>query len=389
MKRVYLDNAATTPTASEVVEAMEPYFNENFGNPSSIYSFGREAKNTVEDAREKVAQLIGADDAAEIVFTSGGTEADNLAIKGVAMKNKEQGNHIITSAVEHHAVLHTCEYLEEYHDFEVTYLPVDENGLVNPIDVAEAITDDTILISIMLANNEVGSIQPIAEIGQIAQKNDIYFHTDAVQAVGSIPVDVNELNADLLALSGHKFNGPKGIGALYIRKGTQLTSFMHGGAQERGRRASTENVPAIVGLGKAAEIALEELDEKREKMIKLRDKLINGIKAEIDEVILNGHPTKRLPNNVNFSIRYIEGESLLLNLDLEDIAASSGSACTSGSLDPSHVLLAMGLSHEVAHGSLRLSLGKYNTEEDVDYVLEKLPAIVDKLRAMSPIYNQK
>ncbi|SJZ72859.1 cysteine desulfurase NifS [Selenihalanaerobacter shriftii] len=388
MKRVYLDNAATTSTAPEVLEAMKPYFTEKFGNASSVHSFGRENRNVVEDAREKVADLINADDSAEIVFTSGGTEADNLAIKGIAMKHRDEGKHIITSACEHHAVLHPCEYLEEYHDFEVTYVPVDEHGMVDQKDVEKAITDETILISVMMANNEVGTIQPIKEIGKIAKENNIYFHTDAVQAVGAISVDVNELNADLLSLSAHKFNGPKGIGALYIRKGTKITPFMHGGAQERGRRASTENVPAIVGLGKAAKVALEELEEKQEKITKLRGKLIKGIKEKIDEVTLNGHPTKRLPNNVNFSIRYIEGESLLLNLDLEGIAASSGSACTSGSLDPSHVLLAMDIPHEIAHGSLRLTLGKYTTEEEIDYVLEKLPKVVDKLRAMSPLYDQ-
>jgi cysteine desulfurase len=387
-KRIYLDNAATTQTAPEVLEAMKPYFVENFGNASSVHSFGRDTRNAVDEARSQVASLIGVDDPVEIIFTSGGTEADNLAIKGIAMENRDQGKHIITSSIEHHAVLHPCEYLEDYHDFKITYLPVDENGMVNPIDVTEAITDETVLITIMLANNEVGTIQPIAEIGEIAAEHDIYFHTDAVQAVGSLSVDVNEINADLLSLSAHKFNGPKGIGALYVRKGTKITSFMHGGAQERGLRASTENVPAIIGLGKAAEMAREELEEKKEKLISLRDKLITGIQENIDEVILNGHPNERLPNNVNFSIRYIEGESLLLNLDLEGIAASSGSACTSGSLDPSHVLLEMDIPHEIAHGSLRLTLGKYTTEEEIDYVLEKLPGIVDKLRVMSPIYNQ-
>ncbi|MCK8825242.1 cysteine desulfurase NifS [Fuchsiella alkaliacetigena] len=389
MEPIYLDNASTTPTAPEVLAAMKPYFTDTFGNASSVHAFGRESKEAVEEAREKVADLIGADEPREIIFTSGGTEADNLAIKGIAMQNREQGKHIITSAIEHHAVLHPCEYLEEYHGFEVTSIPVDEEGLVNPLDVAEAVRDDTVLISIMLANNEVGTIQPIAEIGKIAQQKGICFHTDAVQAVGSIPVDVNELNVDLLSLSGHKFNAPKGIGALYIRKGTRIVPFMHGGAQERGKRASTENVPSIVGMGKAAEIVKNELKEKQEKLTRLRDKLIEGIEERIDEVQLNGHRNKRLPNNVNISIRYIEGESLLLNLDLKGIAASSGSACTSGSLDPSHVLLAMGISHEIAHGSLRLTLGKYNTEAEVEHVLDVLPKIVEKLRAMSPIYNQK
>ncbi|MBM7623234.1 cysteine desulfurase NifS [Sporohalobacter salinus] len=388
MKKVYLDNAATTPVASEVKEAIEPYLTKKFGNASSVHSFGRDVRKEVELVREKVADLIGADDSQEVIFTSGGTEADNLSIKGVVMKNRDKGNHIITSAIEHHAVLHPCEYLEEYHDFDVTYLPVDEDGLVDPDDVAEAITDETILVSIMLANNEVGTIQPIAEIGEMLEDKDIYFHTDAVQAVGSIPVDVDELKVDLLSLSAHKFNGPKGIGACYIRKGTKIIPFMHGGAQERGLRASTENVPGIIGLGKAVELAAENLEEKQKEITRLRDKLISGIKDNIDEVTLNGHPTNRLPNNVNVSIRYIEGESLLLNLDLEGIAASSGSACTSGSLDPSHVLLAMDIPHEIAHGSLRLTLGKYTTEEEIDYVLEKLPEVVDRLRAMSPIYNK-
>lgn len=388
MEKVYLDNAATTPVAPEVKEVIKPYLTEKFGNASSVHSFGREVREKVEAAREEVAELIGADDPEEVIFTSGGTEADNLSIKGIAMENRDKGQHIITSTIEHHAVLHPCEYLEEYHDFDVTYLPVDEDGLVDPADVAEAITDETILVTIMLANNEVGTIQPIAEIGEILEDRDIYFHTDAVQAVGSIPVDVNELKVDLLSLSAHKFNGPKGVGACYIRKGTKLIPFMHGGAQERGLRASTENVPGIIGLGKAAELAVENLEKKQKKITELRDKLITGIKDKIDEVTLNGHPTKRLPNNVNVSIRYIEGESLLLNLDLEGIAASSGSACTSGSLDPSHVLLAMDIPHEIAHGSLRLTLGKYTTEEEIDYVLERLPEVVAKLRAMSPIYNK-
>ena len=387
MERIYMDNAATTATDPAVLEAMEPYFTEIYGNPSSFHSFGREARTAVREARDEVADLIGADDAKEIVFTSGGTESDNYAIKGVAEKLKDEGKHIITSSIEHHAVLHTCEYLEDK-GFDVTYLPVDENGLVDPADVKDAIREDTILITIMLANNEVGTIQPISEIGEIAKENDVTFHTDAVQAVGTIPVDVNELNVDLLSLSGHKFHSPKGIGALYIRQGTKIEKYLHGGAQERGRRATTENVAGIVGLGKAAEIAAEGLEEKQEKLTKLRDKLIDGIMEEIDEIKLNGHRTKRLPGNVNFSIRYIEGESILMKLDLAGIAASSGSACTSGSLEASHVLLAMGLSAEVAHGSLRLSLSKYNTEEEIDEVLNVLPEVVSDLRAMSPIYNQ-
>jgi cysteine desulfurase len=387
MTRIYMDNAATTATDPQVVAAMEPYFTEVYGNPSSFHSFGREARNGVTEARDKVADLIGADKAKEIIFTSGGTESDNYAIKGVAEKLKDRGKHIITSSVEHHAVLHTCEYLEGK-GFEVTYLPVDEDGFVDPADLRDAIREDTILITIMMANNEVGTIQPISEFGEIAKENDIVFHTDAVQAVGSIPVDVNDLNVDLLSLSGHKFHSPKGVGALYVRKGTPIEKYLHGGAQERDRRATTENVAGIVGLGAAAEIAQEGLEKKQEKLTKLRDKLITGIEEEIDEVKLNGHRSQRLPNNVNFSIKYIEGESILMKLDLEGVGASSGSACTSGSLEPSHVLLAMGLCHEVAHGSLRLSLSKYSTEEEVDKVLDILPKVVSDLRAMSPIYNQ-
>ncbi|TDX47989.1 cysteine desulfurase [Orenia marismortui] len=387
MKRIYMDNGATTQTDVEVLEAMRPYFTDIFGNASSFHSFGREARNAVTEARDKVASLISADNSTEIIFTSGGTEADNYAIKGVASALERKGKHIITSAVEHHAVLHTCKYLEKKRGFEVTYLSVDEDGMVDPQAVKDAIREDTILVTIMLANNEVGSIQPIAEIGEITKEAGVIFHTDAVQAVGTITVDVNQLNVDLLSLSGHKFNAPKGVGALYIRKGTRIDKFMHGGAQERNRRATTENVPGIVGLGKAAEIALNNMDQKAKKLEKMRDRLINGIEEKIDHVKLNGHRTKRLPGNVNFSLKYIEGESILMKLDLEGIAASSGSACTSGSLDPSHVLLAMGLSHEVAHGSLRLTLGKYNTEEEVDKVLEVLPKVVADLRAMSPIYN--
>ena len=387
MERIYMDNAATTATDPAVLEAMEPYFTDVYGNPSSFHSFGREARNAVREARDKVAELIGADESKEIVFTSGGTEADNYAIKGVAEKLKDKGQHIITSAIEHHAVLHTCEYLEDK-GFDVTYLPVDEDGLVDPADLKDAIRDDTILITIMLANNEVGTIQPISKISKIANENDVILHTDAVQAVGTIPVDVNELNVDLLSLSGHKFHSPKGVGALYIRSGTKIEKYLHGGAQERGRRATTENVAGIVGLGKAAEIAGVGLEEKQQKLTKLRDKLIDGVLAEIDEIKLNGHRTKRLPGNINFSIRYIEGESILMKLDLAGIAASSGSACTSGSLEASHVLLAMGLSAEVAHGSLRLSLSKYNTAEEIDEVINVLPDIVSDLRAMSPIYNQ-
>jgi cysteine desulfurase len=383
MRRIYLDHAATTPMRSEVVDAMLPYYTECFGNPSSIYSFGQEAREAVDESRDKIAQLIGAR-SEEIIFTSGGTEADNCAVGGVAYANEFKGNHIITSSIEHHAVVETCIFMEK-RGFRVTYVPVDHHGLVDPEEVRKAITDETILISVIHANNEVGTIEPISEIGRIAKERGVYFHTDAVQTTGHIAVDVGALNVDLLSMSAHKLYGPKGVGALYVRKGTKLTPFMHGGGQERGRRASTENVPAIVGFGKAAEIAQTELKEEAEGQIVLRDKLIEGILTRIDEVRLNGHPSKRLPNNVNVSIKYVEGESMLLNLDLDGIAASTGSACSSGSLEPSHVLLAMGLSHEEAHGSLRFTLGRENTGADIDRVLEVLPHIVSKLRAMSPL----
>jgi len=386
-RRVYLDNAATTFTRKEVVDEMLPYFTDIYGNPSSVHSFGREAKKALETARERVAKALNAQ-SSEIFFTSSGTEADNWAIKGVALANQKKGNHIITTSIEHHAVLHTCQYLEKQ-GFDITYLPVDQYGLVTPEQVKEAITDKTVLISIMFANNEIGTIMPIKEIGAIAKERGVYFHTDAVQAVGNIPIDVNELNVDLLSLSGHKFYGPKGVGALFVRRGVKIHPFMHGGAQERNRRAGTENLPAIVGLGKAIEIAVEKLPEHAKQVSKLRDKLIKGIMEKIDYVHLNGHPEKRLPGNVNFSFEFIEGESLLLSLDLKGIAGSSGSACTSGSLDPSHVLLAIGLSHELAHGSLRLTIGEQNTEEEIDYVLEVLPDIVQRLREMSPLFNQK
>ncbi len=387
MERIYLDNAATTPTRPEVVEAMMPYFTEQFGNPSSVHLFGREVSKSITEAREQVAKLIGAADPSEIIFTSGGTEADNMAIIGTALAKKDKGNHIITTQIEHHAVLHTCEYLEKYFDFKVTYLPVDKDGKVSPEEVREAITDQTVLITMMFANNEIGTIQPIAEIGKVAREKGVFFHTDAVQAVGSEIINVQEMNIDMLSLSAHKFNGPKGVGALYVRRGVKLVPQMHGGAQERKRRGSTHNTTGIIGLGKAAELAYNEFEEKRVKLIRLREKLINGLEKRVPEIVFNGHRTDRLPNNVNFSFKYIEGESLLLNLDLKGIAASSGSACTSGSLDPSHVLLAIGLSHEVAHGSLRITLGMYNTEEEIDYVLEVLPEIVEKLRQMSPLYN--
>ncbi|MGJ0848212.1 cysteine desulfurase NifS [Tissierella praeacuta] len=385
-KYIYMDNAATTPVKKEVLEEMIPYFTEKYGNPSSVYSLGSLSKRAVEEAREKVANSIGADKK-EIFFTGGGSEADNWAIKGIAYANKNKGNHIITTKIEHHAILHTCEYLQK-NGFEVTYLDVDEYGLIDLEELKKAITDKTILISIMFANNEIGTIQPIKKIGEIAKEKNIYFHTDAVQAMGHIRINVKELNIDLLSMSAHKFYGPKGIGALYIRQGVKIDSLISGGGQERNRRAGTENVPAIVGMGKAIELAYENLDEHNDKLIKLRDSLIQKIQSNISYVRLNGHPTHRLPGNVNMCFRFIEGESLLLSLDMEGIAGSSGSACTSGSLDPSHVLLAIGLPHEIAHGSLRLSLGDFNTEEEIDYVVEKLVKIVDRLRMMSPLYEK-
>ncbi|MDY4138153.1 MAG: cysteine desulfurase NifS [Eubacteriales bacterium] len=381
MDRIYLDNAATTAVSPEVLTAMLPYFTECYGNPSSIHSTGRDAHKAVDAARRQVAAAINADPA-EIYFTAGGSESDNWAIKGTAFAKRDKGNHIITTAIEHHAVLHTCQWLEKQ-GFEVTYLPVDENGLVSVEDVEKAITDKTILISIMAANNEIGTIEPIAEIGALARSRGILFHTDAVQAVGAIPLDVKAMNIDMLSMSGHKFHGPKGIGALYIRKGVRLDTLIAGGAQERGKRAGTENLPGIVGIGKAIEIATRDMEANAARMTALRDKLIHGILENIPDVRLNGHPTRRLPNNVNVSVRYIEGEALLLRLDLAGIAGSSGSACTSGSLDPSHVLLAIGLPHEIAHGSLRLTLGTDTTEADIDEVLDKLPGIVKNLRDMS------
>ncbi|MDP2729272.1 MAG: cysteine desulfurase NifS [Dehalococcoidales bacterium] len=383
MKRIYLDYAATTPTHPEVVEAMSPYFTEIFGNPSSIYSYGQEARGAIEQARASVASLIGAQEE-EIVFTSGGTEADNFALKGVAFASENKGNHIIISPIEHHAVTESAKFLER-RGFSITRLPVDEYGLVDPDEVRKAITAKTILVSVMQANNEMGTIEPIAEIARITKEAGIPFHTDAVQTVGHIPVDVNELGVDLLAMSAHKFYGPKGVGALYIRKGTRLVPFLHGGSQEGRRRASTENVPGIVGFGKAAELAQAEMNQEAERLSRLRDELINGLLERIDHIRLNGHPTIRLPNNVNISFDYIEGESILLNLDLEGICASTGSACTSASLEPSEVLLAMGLSHEQAHGSLRLSLGRWIADDEIKRVLEVLPGIVARLRAMSPL----
>lgn len=384
MERIYFDNAATTAVEPEVVEAMLPYFTEIYGNASSPHGFGREAHKVMEKAREQVADLIGASPE-EIYFTSGGTESDNLAIFGVLEAQEKKGKHIITSSIEHHAILHTCEYLEKARGVEVTYLPVDENGLVSPKDVEAAIRPDTVLITIMLANNEIGTIEPIAEIAEIAKKHGVTFHTDAVQAVGAIPVDVNELKVDLLTLTAHKVYGPKGIGALYIRKGTRIKPIIHGGSHERNMRAGTESVAQMAGLGKAAEIAKKELNENAARLTKLRDKMISETLKAIPHSRLNGDPKKRLPNNVNMSFSFVEGEALLLMLDMKGIACSSGSACTSGSLDPSHVLLAIGLDHETAHGSLRVTLGRHTTEEEVDYFLKELPPVIERLRMMSPL----
>ena len=383
MKQIYLDYAATTPTHPDVLQAMLPYFSDMFGNPSAIYSYGQKAKGAIEEARSKVAGLIGARDD-EIVFTSGGTEADNFAIKSIAYASEPKGNHIITSSIEHHAVIETCKFLERK-GFLVTYLPVDEYGLVSVDDVKNAITDKTILISIMYANNEIGTIEPITEVGKLAKEAGVSFHTDAVQAAGHIPVDVNELGVDLLSMSAHKLYGPKGVGALYIRKGIKLAPFMHGGGQEKKRRASTENVPGIVGFGRAAELAQQEIHEETQRLTHLRNMLIKRLMEQIDHVHLNGPPQKRLPNNINVSVDFVEGESMLLNLDLEGISASTGSSCSSSSLEASHVLLATGLPHEQAHGSLRFTLGKWTSEDDIDRVMEVLPKIISRLRAMSPL----
>ena len=386
MRNIYFDNAATTPVRKEVMETILPYFNEYFGNASSVYNIARISKKVMEDAREKIAEAFNAD-RNEIYFTSGGSEADNWAIKGVAEALSGKGKHIITTNVEHHAVLHTCQYLEKK-GYEVTYLPVDEFGLVSAEQVEKAIKEDTILISIMFANNEIGTIMPVKEIGEVARRRGVYFHTDAVQAAGHIKIDVKDMNIDLMSISGHKLGAPKGVGALYVRKGVKIESLLHGGAQERRKRAGTENIPGIVGLGKAVELAAKEMDEEAERLTRLRDKLIKGILESIPYSRLNGHHEKRLPGNVNISFEFIEGESMLLFLDMKGIYASSGSACTSGSLDPSHVLLAIGLPHEKAHGSLRISLGRDNTEEEVDMLLSELPPIVERLRAMSPLYEE-
>ena len=385
MERIYFDHAATTPTKPEVLEVMIPYFTQNFGNPSSVYQIAQINRKAVDDARESIANSIGAKPN-EIFFTSGGTESDNWAIKGTAARINRKGNHIITTKIEHHAVLHTCEYLEK-HGYEVTYLDVDEDGLVTPEQVEAAIKDTTILISIMYANNEIGVIMPIKEIGAIAKAHNVMFHTDAVQAVGQEKIDVKELGVDMLSLSGHKLYGPKGIGVLYIRRGVKMCSLMHGGAQERGRRGGTENVPGIVGLAKALELAYKDLDAKNNRIREIRDYITDGILTRIPYARLNGHKTKRLPNNINISFEFVEGESLLLLLDMNGISASSGSACTSGSLDPSHVMLGIGLPHEKAHGSIRITLGEANTMEEADKLLEVLPTIVQRMRDMSPLYE--
>ena len=384
---VYADHSATTGVRPEVLEAMLPYLKEEYGNPSSIYKKARSAKEALEKAREQVAKAIGAKNTTEIFFTGSGTEADNWALKGVFEGYANKGNHIITTAVEHHAILHTCDYLEKVRGAKVTYLPVDSEGFVQLDAMKEAITDETILVSVIAANNEIGTINPLEEISKICHEKGVLFHVDAVQAIGNIPIDVEAMGIDLLSISAHKFYAPKGVGALYVRKGVRLPSFIHGGDQERKKRAATENIPGIVGMGVAIELAVAEMEERNEKLIPMRDRLIREIEAKIPHAKLNGPRENRLPGHVNFSFEFIEGESLLLLLDMAGICASSGSACTSGSLDPSHVLMAIGLPHEIAHGSLRLTLGRENTEEDVDYILEKLPPIVERLREMSPLYE--
>ncbi|MHB1346416.1 MAG: cysteine desulfurase NifS [Candidatus Humimicrobiaceae bacterium] len=383
MKRIYFDYAATTPADPEVVSAMLPYFTEVFGNPSSLHHFGRQANNAVENARVITSDFIGAKPE-EVIFTSGGTESDNFAIKGIAYANSSKGRHIITSKIEHHAVLESCQFLEE-NGFKITYLPVQPNGILNPDEVKKAITSETILISVMHANNEIGTIQPIKEIGKIARENKIYFHTDAVQSFGHIPVNADELNIDMLSASAHKIYGPKGVGLLYIRKGTKIQPFLNGGSQEKKLRASTHNVPGIVGFGKAIELASRNMKKEAAEVTNLRDRLINGVLANIKDTKLNGDSSHRLPNNVNFSVKFVEGEGMVLGLDLEGIAVSSGSACTSGSLEPSHVLRAIGRTADLAHGSVRFTLGKFNTIQEVDYALEKLIKIVSRLRKMSPL----
>ena len=385
-RRLYMDYSATTPVKKEVLDEMMPYFTENFGNASSFHTFGREAKTALDKARGQVANLINAKPN-EIYFTAGGTESDNWAIEGIAFAHRSKGNHIITSKIEHHGILHICEYLEKHHGFEVTYLDVDAEGRVKLDELEKAIKDTTILISIMFANNEIGTIEPIKQIGEICRERKIFFHTDAVQAVGNVAIDVKDMNIDLLSLAGHKIYGPKGVGVLYIRKGIKIDNLIHGGSQERNRRAGTENIPGVVGLGKAIELATDNLEEHRNKMIALRDRLIEGL-LKVPYTRLNGaEGDKRLPGNVNVCFEFVEGESILLSLDFKGICASSGSACTSGSLDPSHVLLAIGLPHEIAHGSLRLTLGEGSKEEDVDYILEVIPPIIERLRNMSPLWE--
>ena len=383
-KIIYLDNAATTRTAPEVVDAMLPYFTEYYGNASTVYDLGAKSKEAISKARETIAGALGAEEN-EIYFTAGGSESDNWALKATAEAYKDKGNHIITSKIEHHAILHTCEYLEK-NGFEVTYLDVDENGVIKLDQLKAAIRPTTILISIMFANNEIGTIEPIAEVGRIAKEHGILFHTDAVQAFGQVPINVDEMHIDMLSASGHKLNGPKGIGFLYIRKGVKIRSFIHGGAQERKRRAGTENVPGIVGLGKATELALASMKERTDKERELRDYMMTRVLKEVPFTRVNGSRTNRLPNNVSFCFQFIEGESLLIMLDMDGICGSSGSACTSGSLDPSHVLLAIGLPHEIAHGSLRLTLGADTTKEDIDFTIESIKRIVAQLREMSPLY---
>ncbi|MDD7793317.1 cysteine desulfurase NifS [Clostridium sp. 'White wine YQ'] len=384
-KTVYMDYSATTYVKPEVLEEMMPFFTESFGNPSSFYAISRDTKRAVDKARDRIAKVLNAD-SAEVYFTGGGSEADNWAIKGVAFAHRNKGNHIITTKIEHHAVLHTCEWLEKL-GYEITYLDVNEEGFINTDELKDAIKDTTILVSVMFANNEIGTIQPIKEIGEICREKKVLFHTDAVQAIGNQAIDVKDMKIDLLSLAGHKFYGPKGVGALYIRKGVKIDNLIHGGGQERGRRAGTENIAGAVGLGKAIELAYENLEEHNKKLVALRDKLIDGL-LKIPYTKLNGpRGDKRLPGNVNVGFEFIEGESILLSLDFEGVCASSGSACTSGSLDPSHVLLSIGLPHEKAHGSLRLSLGDNNTEEEVDYVLEVLPPIIERLRNMSPLWE--
>ena len=386
MENIYFDNAATTKLDEEVLQEMIPYLKENYGNASSIYKLGRESRKAVEDSREKIAKILNCKPN-EIYFTAGGSESDNTAIKGIARANKSNGNHIITSKIEHPAVLETCKQLEK-EGFEISYISVDENGIINLEELKKAIKPATVLITIMFANNEIGTIQPIEEIGEIAKENNIYFHTDAVQAVGNVKIDVKKLNIDSLSLSGHKFYGPKGIGALYVRTGVKFEKFVNGGHQERNKRAGTENVAGIVGIGKAIELAYNNLDEHNNKIKELRDYYVEQVKEKIPYIKINGDMEKRLPGNSNISFRFIEGEGLLLNLDLKGICASSGSACTSGSLDPSHVLLAIGLPHEIAHGSLRITIGKYNTKEEIDYLVKNLVEIVNRLREMSPLWEE-